>query len=164
MKCNLIKKKNLINHLLLTNIENTSNLLHYGFNIKYSERELKREFIDIVKSFNTSNLHELFSCLDEDGYFPTDYLLKSYHNKDNYNQNFWFSKLSSLLADTPFVFDFDKVNKDGISLIDSFRNILKENQDTTILENIEKGYSRYKLYNKLENKLSDTNKTQRPKI
>lgn len=150
--------------LTLTNIENTSNLLHYGFNIKYSERELKREFIDIVKSFNTSNLHELFSCLDEDGYFPTDYLLKSYHNKDNYNQNFWFSKLSSLLADTPFVFDFDKVNKDGISLIDSFRNILKENQDTTILENIEKGYSRYKLYNKLENKLSDTNKTQRPKI
>lgn len=150
--------------LTLTNIENTSNLLHYGFNIKYSERELRSEFVDIVKSFNTSNLHELFSCLDEDGYFPTDYLLKSYHNKDSYNQNFWFSKLSSLLADTPFVFDFDKINKDGITLIDSFRNILKESNDPTLLENIEKGYSRYKLYNKLENKLSDTNKTQRPKI
>lgn len=151
------KKKRL---LVLTNVENQSNLLHHGFKFsQYQEKELKEEFVVIIKCFDTTNLNELFSHLDEHGLFPIDYLINSKNDEETWNHSLWDVKLDSLLKLTEYNLDYDKENIHGEKLIDKLKIYYSiDNKSDIFIEPVNKAYSRYCLYNKLEEKLIPENK------
>lgn len=146
--------------LVLSQNENQSNLLHHGFKFsEYKTKELREEFISMIKSFDTSNLNDLLSGLDEKGLFPIDYLINSKSEEKVWNMNFWDIKLDSLLKIAEYNLDYDKKNINGESLIDRLRKYyLIDNVQGNLIEPVEKGYSRYTLFNKLDNKLVTENK------
>lgn len=153
--------------LVLTNNEGQSNLLHYGFQFsEYRVKELREEFVSMIKAFSTNNLNQLFGSLDEHGLFPTDYLIKSKSEKGVWNVTFWDAKLDNLLKITEYNLDYDKKNIHGVTLIDSLRNYYKINDlQNNFIEPVEKAYFRYQLHEKLEQKLVPENKkTMRSKI
>lgn len=153
--------------LVLTQQENTANLLHHGFTFsEYKTTELREEFITIVKSFDTSNLNELFGGLDEKGLFPMDYLVKSKSEKGVINKSHWDSKVDNLLKIAEYNLDYDKKNINGEALIDKIRDYYKvDNNIDKFMDSVEKAYERYKLYNKLDSKLvTDNRKNTKMKI
>lgn len=157
------------NHRLLTLTcqEGKSNLLHYGFQFsEYRNKELREEFVTMIKSFATTNINELFDSLDENGFFPTDHLIKSKLEKGVWNINSWDIKLDNLFKLAEYNLDYDKKNQQGLSLIDSIRNYYKiSNIEAKFIEPVEKAYFRYQLHEKLEKKLVPENKkTMRSKI
>ena len=98
--------------------------------------------------------------------FPIDYLIQSYHNEDNWNKTFWDSKLNNLLKMADYNLDYDKINSKGKTLIDTLRLYFSlSNSKENFIDHIEQAYSRYKLYNKLDNSLvSQTRKQSTVKI
>lgn len=146
--------------LILTCEESKSNLLHHGFKFsEYRVKELRQEFIEIIKAFSTNNLNELFNSLDEHGLFPTDYLIKSKTEKGVWNQTMWDARVDTLLKLTEYNLDYDKKNIHGVALIDSIRQYYKINDlSNNFIEPVEKAYFRYQLHEKLEKKLVPENK------
>lgn len=162
-------EENKTHKLLTLNHKNgTSNVLHYGFVFDYKNRELRDEFTSMIKSFNTSNLNELFSSLDEEGLFPIDKLIESKFEKNAWNQTFWDSKLDALLKLTEFNLDYDAKNKNGKTLFEQLKHyysISNSPNMNSFMEPIEHAYSKYKLYHKLDNKLvADNRKSTQIKI
>lgn len=158
------------NHKLLnlTYHEGHSNVLHNGFNFGYKNKELRDEFVTMIKSFNTTNLNELFDSLDADGLFPIDHLIASKSNDNIMNSSFWDAKLDTLLRLTEFNLDYDSKNKDGKTLYEQLKHyysISNTSNAANFIEPIENAYSKYQLYNKLEHKLvPDNRKTTKVKI
>lgn len=137
--------------------EGESNLLHYGFTFNYKNKDFRDEFVTMIKSLNHSNLNELFSTLDEEGLFPIDRLIISKSNKDVYNISFWDDKLHSLLKLAEFNLDYDSKNKNGQTLYSQlihYYSISEKSNMNEFIEPIKNAYSKYKLYNKLENTLT----------
>lgn len=151
------KNKQLLN---LTYKENTSNLLHYGFTFnKNGVKELKDEFITIIKSFNTTNLNELIGGIDQNGLFPIDYLIKSKSEEGVWNHSFWDSKFDNILKIAEYNLDYDKKNINGETLINKIRFFYTiDNKFENFIDLVEKAYLRYTLYNKLDSKLVLKNK------
>lgn len=146
--------------LVLSYVENQSNLLHHGFKFtEYKTNDFREEFVSMIKSFDSSNLNELLSGLDEHGLFPIDYLIKSKSEKCVWNKTFWDSKLDALLKIAEYNLDYDKTNSNGETLINRLREYYTiDNVTGNYIEPVEKGYSRYTLYNKLDNKLVPENR------
>lgn len=146
--------------LALTHKENTSNLLHYGFTFsQYKTKELREEFITIVKSFDTINLNELLSGLNENGLFPIDCLILSKSTEGVWNKSFWDTKLDTLFKLAEYNLDYDKKNINGKSLIDSIRDFYKiDSMSNNFIEPVEKAYTIYTLYKKLDSQLVPNNR------
>lgn len=95
--------------------ENNKNMLHHMFKVPY-KTDLDKKDIELLSHFENSNLHQLFSSLDEHGKFPIEYLTKSF--KDALNPRFWAGILEEILNINQFHLDYSKKNKDGESLLD----------------------------------------------
>jgi hypothetical protein len=151
------------NHTLLSlnHKEGQSNVLHYGFTFDIRNKELRDEFVSIIKAFNTNNLNELFSSLNEEGLFPIDKLIESKSNEDVWNKTFWDSKLDSILKLTEFNLDYDCTNKNGKTLFEQlifYYSIDKSPNMMNFVDSIKNAYSKYQLYNKLDSNLIPENK------